>query len=45
MKNVKTGDLVAQGESKHCFTTTEGKPIIIKKQYPEFDKALQEVLE
>ena len=45
MTNTKTGELVAQGESKHCFTTTEGRPIVIKKQYPEFDKALQDALE
>lgn len=45
MINSKTEELVATGESKHCFITVDGKPIIIKKQYPEFDKALLKELQ
>lgn len=44
MINTRTGDLVATAKSKHCFTNVEGKPIIIKKQYPEFDKVLMSML-
>ena len=44
MINTKTNELVAIGESKHCFTTKEGKPIRIKKQYPDFNKALLDEL-
>ena len=44
MINAKTGEIVADAESKHCFTTKEGRPIIIKKQYPEFDKVLRKIL-
>ena len=40
MINSKTKQIVLQGESKHCFTTSDGKIISIKKEYPDFDKAL-----
>ncbi len=40
MYNKTTGSLVLTGESKHCFTTTELKPINIKKHYPEIHKLL-----
>ena len=40
MKNKATGKIVAIGESVHCFTNEEGKPIMIKKQCPGFDEAL-----
>lgn len=43
MSNVKTGELVAFGKTKHCFINTEGKPIILKKVFPEFDKKLREL--
>ena len=34
--NQKTGDLVLTGETKHCFTDMNLKPIRLKKQIPEF---------
>ena len=40
MVNSKTKELIAKGYSKHCFTNNEGKIISIKKEYPDFDKAL-----
>ncbi len=42
MINYKTKELVLYGTSKHCFVNKEGKPIILKKEFPEFDKALKE---
>ena len=43
MKNAKTGEIVAQGMSKHCFINHEGRPIILKKEFPELDKKLKEL--
>ena len=41
MTNKKTGNVVLTGTTKHCFVDANGKPIILKKQFPEFDKALK----
>ena len=45
MINSKTKELVAKGESKHCFMTKDGKIISIKKEYPEFNETLLKELE
>lgn len=45
MTNVKTKELVLTGISKHCFVNVEGKPIILKKEFPEFDKVLRKMAE
>ena len=34
--NKKTGDLVLTGETKHCFTDKNLKPIRLQKQIPDF---------
>lgn len=39
--NKETKELVAIGETEHCFLNKKGFPIIIKKSYPEFDTALK----
>ena len=40
--NKKTGDLVLTGETKHCFTDMNLRPIRLQKQIPEFyDKFIQ----
>lgn len=44
MINVKTGDLVLKGETKHCFVNKDNKPIALKKEFPEFDKKLKEMV-
>ena len=44
MTNVQTGDLVLKGKSKHCFLTREGKPLLLRKQFPEVDKALNDLV-
>lgn len=43
MTDVQTGDLVLTGKTTHCFLNAEGKPIALKKQFPEFDKVLKEL--
>ena len=44
MINVKTKELVLNGVTKHCFVNTEGKPVILKKSFPEFDQKLKELI-
>ena len=44
MTNKKTGETVAVGTTKHCFTNKDGKPIILKKSFPDFDKKIRELL-
>ena len=38
--NEKTGELVLEGETRHCFTNTELKPINLKK----YDKEAYDIL-
>ncbi len=40
--NKATGSLVLTGETKHCFTTPELRPINLKKNYPEMHKLFEE---
>lgn len=42
MTNQLSGETVLTGRSTHCFTDTNGKPIILKKQFPEFDALLRQ---
>ena len=44
MNNKKTNDLVLTGTSKHCFVNVENKPIILKKEFPDVAKKLEEQL-
>lgn len=41
MTNLKTGDLVLTGKTVHCFVDAAGKPIILKRQFPDFDAVLK----
>ena len=43
MKNVKTGELVLVGRTKHCFVNNENKPIILKRSFPKLDNKLREL--
>ena len=45
MKNVGNGVIVAQAQSEHCFINNQGKPIILKKVFPEFDKKLKSLID
>lgn len=44
MINSITKELVLNGVSKHCFVNKDGKPVILKKSFPEFDQALKELI-
>ena len=41
----KDDEIVAIGETEHCFLNANGLPIRIKKEYPEFDELLRNELE
>ena len=41
MVNTKTEEIVFKGMSHHCFLNTEGRPIALSKQYPEYDELLK----
>lgn len=43
MTNAATGKLVLTGKTMHCFTSQSGKPIALKKKFPDFDKVLREL--
>lgn len=38
----EVGNLVCMASSEHCFTDAMGKPIVLKKQYPDIDAVLRE---
>ena len=44
MKNSKTGEIVAEGISKHCFVNKDNRPIILKKEFPELDEKLKNLV-
>ena len=35
------GEVIATGKTSHCFLTPEGRPIALKRQFPEFDAVLK----
>ena len=41
MVNTKTEEIVFTGVSHHCFVNTEGRPIALSRQYPEYDELLK----
>lgn len=45
MENAETGQPVLTGKTMHCFTRPDGKPIILKKQFPEIDSLLRKLAE
>lgn len=45
IKDKKTGKTVLVGESKHCFTDKNLRPINLKKYAPEFSNKFQNLLE
>ncbi len=42
MTNTATSEIVATGKSMHCFLSKEGKPLSLRKEFPEVDNALKE---
>lgn len=43
MKNSNTGVIVAIASSSHCFIDANGRPIAVKKHFPDFDSVLRKV--
>ena len=41
----KSGQLVLTGETKHCFTDVNLKPVNLKKQAPEFSRTFESTME
>ena len=44
MLQQSTGETVFAGKSQHCFTNHDGKPVILKKQVPELDRLLKDLV-
>lgn len=44
IREKETDKLVLEGETKHCFTNNELKPINLKKYNPTFSKNFEELL-
>ena len=44
MRNIYTNDIVLIGRTKHCFVNKDNKPIILKKEYPEFNEKLKNIV-
>ncbi len=41
MRNADTGVIVAVASSSHCFIDEKGRPIAVKKHFPELDETLR----
>lgn len=41
MHDTATGELKTTGESRHCFLDTEGRPVSLKRSYPQWDTAFR----
>ena len=44
MRNLRTGNTVAEGESSHCFIDAAGRPVPVKKTCPEIDETLKGIM-
>lgn len=42
MTNLENGAVVLTAKSTHCFLNSNGKPIAVKKYFPEFDAILKQ---
>lgn len=45
VKDKKNGNIVLLGETRHCFTNKNLKPINLKKHAPEFSKKFESMME
>lgn len=43
MTNTATGEVVLTGQTLHCFTSAEGRPIMLRRQFPQFAQVLSEL--
>ena len=39
-----SGEIIATGKTSHCFLTPTGRPIALKRQFPEFDAVLKSLV-
>lgn len=39
----ETGQTVLTGKTTHCFVNPDGRPIMLKKQFPDFDQVLKKL--
>lgn len=45
MTNIETKTVVLTAKSSHCFIDEAGRPIAVKKHFPEFDELLKKIAE
>ena len=45
VKDKETGKIVLTGETKHCFTNIELRPINLKKYNPQFSSKFENLVE
>lgn len=43
MRNTADGHTVAVCKSEHCFTNAAGRPIILSRQFPQYDRLFKEL--
>ena len=41
MTSALTGHIVLTGKTEHCFLNQDGKPIVLRRQFREFDRVLR----
>ena len=44
MRNIKTGNVVAEATSAHCFIDAEGRPVAVKKTFPDLDGKMKSIM-
>ena len=44
MRNVRTGNVVAEASSAHCFIDAEGRPVAVKKICPDLDGKMKSIM-
>lgn len=44
MTNLKTGIVVLTAKSSHCFIDVNGRPIAVKKYFPQFNSVLKNLV-
>lgn len=45
MTNAETGETIATGRTSHCFVDASGRPIALRKRFPDIDAKLREAAE
>lgn len=45
VRDRKTGKIVIEAETKHCFTNKELRPLSLKKYAPEFNSKIEEMMQ